>query len=368
MMNEKPIAISFFTGAGGLDMGFEQAGFDIRLCVEIEKTYCSTLIKNNPTWNVKCADIQDYNKKRIYKEAGLKENQEISVIIGGSPCQSFSTAGNRKAFEDPRGRAMIKYAKIIQEVQPKVFVLENVRGLLSAALKHRKIKERGEGFPPLSEEEKPGSALKYLLSHFKDYNISKELVNAAMYGVPQKRERVFIIGVRKDLNKTFQFPEPTHDKHGNNKKKKWISVAEVFEYLRDKVKKHDYVEYSPERLKYMKLIPKGGGNWRDLPENLVKEAMGGAYNSGGGKVGFYRRIKADEPAPTLLTSPMQKSTNLGHPFEDRPLSIQEYMAIQGFPLDYKLAGTLNDQYTQIGNAVPVQLSYVIGSAIYNLLK
>jgi DNA (cytosine-5)-methyltransferase 1 len=368
MTNEKPIAISFFTGAGGLDMGFAQAGFDIKLCVEIEEKYCLTLIENHPTWNVKCADIQDYDKKLIYKEAGLGKEQEVDVIIGGSPCQSFSTAGKRQAFEDPRGRAMLKYAEIIQEVKPKVFVLENVRGLLSAALKHRKMKERGEGFPPLTEEEKSGSALKHLLGKFEDYNITKKLVNSAMYGVPQKRERVFIIGIRKDLNKTFNFPEPTHNKNGDNNKQKWVSVENVFKDLNDNIKKHDYVEYSPERLKYMKMIPEGGGNWRDLPENLVKEAMGGAYNSGGGKVGFYRRIKIDEPAPTLLTSPMQKSTNLGHPFEDRPLSIQEYMAIQGFPLDYELQGSLNDKYAQVGNAVPVKLSYVIGSSIYDLLK
>ena len=116
------------------------------------------------------------------------------------------------------------------------------------------------------------------------------------------------------------------------------------------------------------MIPKGGGNWRNLPEEIVEKAMGGAYTSGGGKVGFFRRIKIDEPSPTLLTSPVQKSTNIGHPFEDRPLSIQEYLAIQEFPLDYKIAGRINNKYTQIGNAVPVKLAHIIGSAIYDFLK
>jgi len=365
---KKLIAISFFSGAGGLDIGIHKAGFDIKLCVEIEEKYCMTLKENHPNWNVKNGDIMEYNKEKVYIEAGLNKSEEIDLIFGGSPCQSFSTAGKRQAFDDIRGKAMLKYADIVEEIKPKAFILENVRGLLSAALKHRKLKERGENFPPLTDEELPGSALKYLLSKFKSYNIEVKLINAANYGVPQKRERVFIVGIRKDLNKKFKFPDPTHNKNGDNGKHKWVTVEKVFKELEGKVEKHNYLTYSPKRLKYMKMIPKGGGNWRDLPENMIKEAMGGAYNSGGGKVGFFRRIKIDEPAPTLLTSPMQKSTNLGHPYEDRPLSIQEYLAIQGFPLEYKVAGTLNDQYTQIGNAVPVQLAYIIGNAIYNLLK
>lgn len=367
MKKNKPIALSFFTGAGGLDMGFAKAGFDIKLSVEIEEKYCSTLIKNHPNWNVKQGDIENYNKNRIYQESNLEKEEEVDLIIGGSPCQSFSTAGNRRAFEDSRGRAMIKYAEIVQEIQPKAFLIENVRGLLSASLKHRKLNERGDNFPPLTEEEERGSALKYLLSKFPDYNIELELLNSAMYGVPQKRQRVFIVGIRKDLNKFFEFPEPTHNENGSDGKGKWINVSEAFKDLK-KIKNHDYLNYSAKRLKYMKMIPKGGGNWRDLPEKVVKKAMGGAYKSGGGKVGFFRRLKIDEPAPTLLTSPIQKSTNLGHPFEDRPLSIQEYMLIQGFPLDYKLTGTLYDQYTQIGNAVPIKLAYVLGSAIYDILK
>lgn len=367
MNKDKPIGLSFFTGAGGLDMGFIEAGFDIKLSLEIEEKYCSTLSKNHPDWNVKQGDIQDYDKISIYENAGLNANDEVDVIIGGSPCQSFSTAGNRQAFGDSRGKAMIKYAELIRDIQPKMFLLENVRGLLSASLKHRKMNERGEGFKPLSEEEQRGSALEFLLSKFSDYNIEIELLNSAMYGVPQKRQRVFIIGIRKDLNKSFKFPEPTHNETGSNGKEKWISVSDIFEKL-DGIEKHNHLEYSAKRLKYMKMIPKGGGNWRDLPENVVEEAMGGAYKSGGGKVGFFRRLKINEPAPTLLTSPIQKSTNLGHPFEDRPLSIEEYMVIQGFPLKYKFKGSLYDQYTQIGNAVPVKLGHVLGSAIYESLK
>lgn len=366
MKEKKPSVVSFFTGAGGLDIGFKKAGFDIKLAVEIEEKYCTTMKLNYPNCKIVQGDIRDFDKERIYKEINLGESYCIDVIMGGSPCQSFSTAGKRQAFDDPRGQAMIKFVDIVQEVKPKVFILENVRGLLSAALKHRKLKERGEGFPPLDKEELPGSALKYLLSRIPDYDIEIELLNSAMYGVPQKRERVFIVGTRKDLGKKFKFPAPTHNKDGTDGLKKWITMSEVLNELLE-IKTHNFVKYSDERLKYMKMIPKGGGDWRDLPETVVKEAMGGAYRSSGGRVGFFRRVKINEPAPTLLTSPMQKSTNLGHPFEDRPLSIEEYKEIQGFPIGYKLGGNLQDQYIQIGNAVPIKLAKALGSSIYNIL-
>lgn len=353
-------AISFFTGAGGLDMGIHRAGFDVKLSVEIEKVYCDTLRLNFPNLNVVQGDINSYDRDKVYKEAGLNINDEVDLIVGGSPCQSFSTAGKRQAFDDVRGQAMLKFAELVNEIQPKAFLLENVRGLLSASLKHRPISERGEEYPPLSQEEQPGSALKHLLDVIGNYKVKYQLLNAADYGVPQKRERVFIVGIRSDLNCEFVFPETTHGEFQIDKKP-WVTVKDVFERLGEI--KHTHVNYSQERLKYMKLIPIGGGNWRDLPKDVVKEAMGGAYNSGGGKVGYFRRIHYNRPSPTLLTTPAQKSTNLGHPFEDRPLSIEEYLAIQEFPKDYKIAGTLTQKYTQIGNAVPIRLATVLGKQI-----
>ncbi len=362
-------AISFFTGAGGLDIGLHEAGFDIKLSVEIEEMYCETLRSNYPNWNVVSGDIMDFNKNKIYSAAGLNIEQEIDLIAGGSPCQSFSTAGKRTAFTDPRGQAMIQFAKIISESKPKAFLLENVKGLLSAALKHRPLNQRGSEFPPLEQDEQPGSALNFLLSYFNEYNVNYEVLNSADYGVPQKRERVFIIGIRKDLNEEFTFPEPTHSEYPKEGKQLWNAVSKVFDDLKEIT--HHHTNYSKERLKYMKMIPEGGGNWRDLRdygEDVVKEAMGGAYYSGGGKVGFYRRLDYNRPSPTLLTSPAQKSTNLGHPFEDRPLSIEEYLAIQEFPKDYEVAGTMHQQYVQIGNAVPIQLGKVLGESIIKTIK
>lgn len=357
------IAISFFAGAGGLDIGIHDAGFDVRLSVELEEKYCETLKINNPTFNVVNADIMKYSKEKIYKDAKLSDNEEIDLIFGGSPCQSFSTAGKRKAFSDDRGKAMLKFVELVEETRPKAFLLENVKGLISAPLKHRPLNERGAKFPPLEREEQKGSALQYLLNQVKDYNVKYKVVNSAEYGVPQKRERVIFIGIRKDLNKIYEFPRITH---GGNSGKPSNTVGDVLKQLSDV--NHTYVKYSEERLKYMKLIPVGGGNWRDLDESIVEKAMGGAFKSGGGKTGYFRRIKANEPSPTLLTSPIQKSTNLGHPYEDRPLSIEEYLAIQGFPKGYILNGTINDQYTQIGNAVPVKLAKILGIKLIEILE
>lgn len=357
------IAISFFAGAGGLDIGIHEAGFDVKLSVELEKKYCITLKQNNPTFNVVNGDIMEYSREKIYQDANLKQDDEIDLIFGGSPCQSFSTAGKRKAFSDERGMAMLKFIDLIEEVKPKAFLLENVKGLLSTPLKHRPLSERGKNFAILEKEEQNGSALEYLLNQVKDYNVKYKIVNSAEYGVPQKRERVIFIGIRKDLNKEYVFPEPTH---GKNTRKPFNTVGDIIKKLA--YVEHNYVKYSEERLKYMKLIPLGGGNWRDLDESIVEKAMGGAYKSGGGKTGYFRRVKANEPSPTLLTSPIQKSTNIGHPYEDRPLSIEEYIAIQGFPKGYKINGTINDQYTQIGNAVPVDVARILGKKLIEILE
>lgn len=358
-------AISFFAGAGGLDLGMQRAGFNIRLALELEQVYCDTL-EINGHHNVKLGDIMNYNAERIREEANLNNDEEIDLMFGGSPCQSFSTAGNRQAFADPRGQAMLKFTDLVNQLQPKFFLLENVRGFLSAALRHRPINQRGEDFPPLEPDEVRGSAYEHLLERFGNYNVSVQLVNAADYGVPQKRERVFIIGTRRDLGITYEFPLPTHCEQGDNGLLRWRPFRDIYENL--EVEEHHYSNYSAERLFYMRMIPRGGGNWRDLPLEHVQDAMGGAYTSGGGKVGFYRRIKLDKPSPTLLTSPIQKSTNIGHPLEDRPLSIEEYLAIQEFPEGYQVCGTISQQYTQVGNAVPVRLAEVIGNSIFNSLN
>ncbi|MFI3211329.1 MAG: DNA cytosine methyltransferase [Peptostreptococcaceae bacterium] len=338
------IAVSFFSGAGGMDIGIEKSGFKVILNVEFDKKCCETLILNNESLNVICDNINNYSKERVYLDSNIDEKVDIELIFGGSPCQSFSVAGKRKGFLDDRGKSLIKFIELIEEIKPKAFLLENVKGLLSSKV---------------IVDEVELNALDYIISLFKSYNVNYKLINSAYYGVPQKRERVFLVGIRNDINKEFNFPKETH-------KDNLISVEEVFNDI--KCEKHTFVKYSDKRLYYMKLIPKSGGNWRDLDDNIVKDAMGGAYNSNGGRTGYFRRIKLNEPSPTLLTSPSQNSTNLGHPLEDRPLSIEEYMAIQGFEPTYLFSGSIRDKYRQIGNAVPIKVGFIIGKEIFNTLN
>lgn len=359
-MNKKPKAISIFTGAMGLDLGIEKAGFDINVFVELNKKACETIKLNRPETPLLNNDICKTSAEEILNAANLKK-EEVDLIFGGPPCQSFSTAGKRQAFNDVRGNALLHFIRIIEEIKPKYFIFENVRGLLSSALKHRPLNERGEGFPPLTDEEKPGSILRFILQKLESigYEVDHKLLSSADYGVPQKRERVFFIGSRDGYK--ILLPKATHSLNGENGLKPSLTFRSVMEEL--KGIEHDHISYNEEKLKYMKLVPKGGGYWKHLPEKLQEKAMGGAYNSTGGRVGFYRRINIDKPAPTLLTSPNQKSTNIGHPYEDRPLSIQEYKKVQQFPDNWKFAGSIMDIYRQIGNAVPVGLGKVVGKAV-----
>lgn len=365
MRIDKPKALSFFTGGMGLDLGIEKAGFDIKAFLELDKKACQTIKLNRPETPLLEKDICSISSQEILDIIKLKK-EEIDLIFGGPPCQSFSTAGKRQAFNDSKGNAFLHFMRIIEEIEPKYFILENVKGILSASLKHRPLNERGDDFPKLSEEEKPGSILKYILEKFEKmgYAVSYTILNSANYGVPQKRERVIFIGSR-DGNK-IPMPEPTHYEKTDEKDKKWVTFQNVHDELLGI--EHTHVKYTDEKLKYMKLIPKGGGHWKHLPEHLQKEALGGAFTSTGGRVGFYRRIDSNRPSPTLLTSPNQKSTNLGHPYEDRPLSIQEYQKIQQFPDDWRFSGTITDIYRQIGNAVPVGLAYAIGETLMKYIN
>lgn len=176
--------------------------------------------------------------------------------------------------------------------------------------------------------------------------------------MPQFRERFVLIGSRD--NENIFLPIPTHFQMHQNPDYRWKTVGEVIKDL-----ENDPGEYTPlsgDRKKYLHVVPEGG-NWKDLPEEVIPVAMGGAYESGGGKVGFYRRLSYKQPSPTITTSPAQKATMLCHPRQDRPLSIKEYARIQQFPDDWKFTGTISAQYRQIGNAVPVGLAEAIGRAI-----
>lgn len=358
---KRPIALSFFSGAMGMDIGIEKSGFQTLLACEIDKSARQTIKHNKPGIGL-INDIRDYSVEQIMSAAGLKLGDEVDLIMGGPPCQAFSTAGKRQGLEDERGNVFLKYLEVVEKIKPKYFVIENVRGLLSAPIQHRPHDKRGDEFPPLKEEEKPGGVLHYILRIIKKmgYGYSFELYNSANFGVPQVRERVVIICSRN--GDKIPYLEPTHSQNGDFGLAPWKTFREAVTDLNDI--EHTYINFPEKRLKYYRMLGPGQ-YWKNLPVELQMEALGKSFFSGGGKTGFLRRISWDKPSPTLVTHPAMPATDLAHPVELRPLSIEEYKRVQQFPDQWEIKGKTLDVYKQIGNAVPVGLGYAIGKCILN---
>ncbi|XWK86303.1 MAG: DNA cytosine methyltransferase [Phormidium sp.] len=373
MIDGKAISISLFAGAFGLDLGLEQAGFHTISVVEKDRDATRTIALNRSHLQETAVprEIEKVSSQDLLAEGGkvLKLDRalrpgEVDLVTGGPPCQPFSTAGKRGSVIDPRGSLFMDFIRIVKEVQPRFFLMENVRGLLSAPIRHRPINQRGKNHPTLEPDEMSGAALKVVLTEMKElgYSVVYNLLEAADYGVPQNRERVIFIGSRDDESVTF--PLAKYCQNGKSLPK-WRTLRDALTGLIDP--ELEFIAYSESRLKYLKLL-KEGQNWRDLPKELIKEAMGGAYDSGGGKVGFYRRLSWDKPSPTVTTSPHQKATDMCHPVELRPLSVRECAKIQTFPDDWIFHGSVTSKYKQIGNAVPVLLAKEIGSYLFDLIQ
>lgn len=313
--HEGVTAIELFAGAGGLALGLEQAGIHTVAHIEFDKACCETLRANRPNWNVICDDIHNVDFTP-YKG-------KVDIVTGGFPCQAFSYAGKKLGFEDTRGTLFHEFARCIKEVQPSVFLAENVRGLVS----HDK-----------------GRTLTTIISVFESlgYTTQYQILNACYYGVGQKRERIVIVGIRNDLDIKFEYPVAD---------KEWTTLRQA---LKD-VPASPGEEYSEKKKKVLALVPPGGC-WVDLPEDVAKDYMGKSYYSGGGRRGMARRIGWDEPCLTLTCSPSQKQTERCHPEETRPFTVREYARIQAFPDDWVFCGGIGDQYKQIGNAVPVEMA------------
>lgn len=345
--------ISFFSGAMGLDIGLEKAGLNVVIGQDFEPSCVETMRANGH--NVLGGDIREINPETFLKLTGLHVGEPF-MVCGGPPCQPFSIAGKRLGINDPRGSLFMDFIRMIDYIRPRFFVMENVKGIVSSPLKHVSVKEREKDDP----EQQLGTVLDVILSEFDKlgYKTVYGVLDAVNYGVPQFRERFVLIGSRD--NEDIFLPMPTHFQMHQNSEYRWKTVGEVIKDLENNP--GEYTSLSGERKKYIHMVPEGG-NWRDLPEEIIPVAMGGAYQSGGGKVGFYRRLSYNQPAPTITTSPAQKATMLCHPTQDRPLSIKEYARIQQFPDDWIFKGTLSAKYRQIGNAVPVGLAEAIGRAI-----
>jgi DNA (cytosine-5)-methyltransferase 1 len=320
--------IEVCSGCGGLSKGFMECGFSPILLNEIDRVCCSTLRLNHPGVCVECNDMNDLNL-REYK--GL-----VDVLIGGPPCQAFSHAGLRKGLDDTRGDLIMKFGDLVDQCEPRVFLIENVRGLLNH--------DKGKTLATVLEK----------LNKNGLYKVSYKLLNAVDYSVPQKRERVIIVGVRRDITKEYVFPNPCGTKLVLRDVLTGCPISEGY-------------KYPAKKKEIMQLVPPGGC-WVDLPENIQKEYMGNSLKSGGGKRGIARRLSMDEPSLTLTTSPCQKQTERCHPIETRPLTVREYARIQTFPDTFLFCGSIAQQYKQIGNAVPVTLAYHLAKSIEAVLR
>ena len=348
--------ISFFSGAMGLDLGLEAAGLNVVIGQDFEQSCVNTMKANGR--NVLGGDIRDIKPEKVLECTGLDVGEPF-MICGGPPCQPFSTAGKRLGINDPRGSLFMDFIRMIDYIRPRFFVMENVKGIMSAPLKHVPAAERNE----LDPEQRLGTVLDVILSEFKKlgYKTVYGILDAVNYGVPQFRERFVLIGSRD--NEDIFLPVPTHFQIHQNHDYRWKTVGEAIKDIEDDP--GECGNLTPERKRYLKMVPEGG-NWKDLPEDIIPVAMGGAYESGGGKVGFYRRLSYSQPSPTITTAPAQKATMLCHPTKDRPLSVHEYARIQQFPEDWIFTGTTAAKYKQIGNAVPVGLAKAIGEAVMSV--
>lgn len=370
--------VSLFSGAMGLDLGLEQTGrFTVRAVVEKEKPFCDTIRANriagqlDPHIAVFEGDIREFDPAAVLAAAGLRPG-ELDLLVGGPPCQSFSTAGKRQSTEDVRGLLLWEFLRFVEYMEPKFFLIENVRGLLSAALKHRPIKDRPErGGPPLQPEEEHGSVIRQFAADLQKigagYHLDCFEVNAVNYGAPQLRERVLMIGNR--YNAEVDFPSPTHGNPTNQrtfrgKLKPWRTLRDALAGMNDPGEV--ILDFSPRKKGYLAQVP-AGSNWRSLPVELQRDSMGKAWHAKGGRSGWWRRLSFDLPCPTLVTMPNHASTSLCHPSEVRALTLKEYAAIQEFPPEWVFCGTPAEQYAQVGNAVPVRLGAVAGKVIADAL-
>lgn len=348
--------ISLFSGAMGLDLGIEKAGFNIRVCVEMDKWAAETIRKNTDIPVIE-KDLNLVSTNEILEVAGLK-CEDVTLVVGGPPCQAFSTAGKQRGLADFRGNVIIQYLRVINEIRPSYFILENVRGLLSAKL--NTVPEEYSEYDYIKDVK--GSVIYFITNELKKigYSISYALLNSANYGVPEKRERVIIIG---HLGSRVPIPSPTHSESGQYGTLPWVTLRDAIGDLIENDMQH-YIPLRPKSVEFMKML-KEGQNWRSLPPDTAERAMGKAYKLSGGKTGFLRRLSWDEPSPTLVTSPTMPATLLCHPTQLRPLSIEEYARIQQFPDTWKFEGRVETIYKQIGNAVPVGLGYAVGKQVMN---
>lgn len=295
--------VSLFSGAGGLDLGFKMAGHEIVWANDNFKDAVETYRKNLGK-HIVCDDIYNIDVKAI---------PDCDIVIGGFPCQGFSIANMKRHADDSRNELYKMLIKVIEAKKPKFFVAENVKGILSL---------------------EQGKVIKMILRDFENigYKVQKRVLNAADYGVPQLRNRVIIVGVRKDVDFDFEYPKQTHSETGEKGLKKWVTVGEAMKNIPDPDEPNDLLNhtYSKFKLKFNGYL----GN---------------------------RKINPDKPAPTVTARGDDKGgvVVLHHPNNKRRMTCRELATVQSFPLDFEFCGNRSSIYRQIGNAVPPLLGKAV---------
>lgn len=303
--------VSLFSGAGGLDLGFIKAGHQILWANDLYEDAVETYRKNIGE-HIVCEDIA---------KVDISDIPDCDIVIGGFPCQGFSVANTKRHEDDERNVLYKQLIRVIRGKNPKFFLAENVKGILSIG---------------------KGQVFQMILNDFKElgYKVNYRVLNAADFGVPQTRQRVIIVGVRNDIDYEFQYPNPTNSKDGANGLPKWVSVSEALKGIPDP----------------------------DLPNSMPNHQYSKYKLNFNGYIG-HRPLNPDLPAPTVTARGDDKGgvVILPHPFANRRMSCRELAAIQSFPLDYEFQGNRSSVYRQIGNAVPVLLGYAVAKQ-FNLYK
>lgn len=333
--NHNYTVLELFAGAGGLAIGLEKAGLKCVALNEIDHWAAETLRVNRPQWNVMEGDVRNLTFNHL-------ENQ-IDVVTGGFPCQAFSYAGKKLGLNDARGTLFYEFARVVDETKPLICVGENVRGLLN------------------HDDGRTLEGMKSILDEIGYKPIDPRILKAIFYNVPQKRERLILVGIRKDIDIDFSYPKPYKKIYTL---KDALQAGELFP---TDVPESEGSLYPPRKREILDKVPPGG-YWRDLPLNLQKEYMQKSFYLGGGKTGMARRMSWEEPSLTLTCSPAQKQTERCHPDETRPFTVREYARIQTFPDEWEFAGSVSNQYKQIGNAVPVNLAKEVGYSLVRFLN
>ncbi|MFN5073121.1 MAG: DNA cytosine methyltransferase [Cyclobacteriaceae bacterium] len=338
-MQNKPTVVSLYSGAGGIDIGFHKAGFEILLSTDNWKVACETLEKNKINGEVVCDDVRNIDFKKFKKRI----KRTVDVVVGGPPCPPFSKSRfyrveKKRGLDDENAFTVSEYFRAVEELQPKVFLFENVHGFV---------------YKPHIE------ALNYVIERSEElgYKISYRVVNAADYGVPQTRERFICVGVKKSL-KSFDYPEPTHSEKNEDGLKPWVTCGDILSEIDFDLPEDEKMEAGSKHKGILKLIPPGDNYLYFTKERGHKKPL---FKWRSRYWSFLLKLSPDRPSWTIQAS---HSNNMG-PFhwKNRFLRIQEIKRIQTFDDNYFLSGNFRDQWRQVGNAVPPTLVKVFAKAI-----